>query len=413
MPCMSTDPETLARFRAAIANLDPTRPPDGSDEQAWYVSRPDGAEQELIARLTLEPTCHCAIVGPIGSGKSSALKAMERALAGTPGILTLYIEVSRLTDLSKASEISVAVAIGRAAAEGLGSLHPANATLRRLRNTWRNLAEGYRVDPWEDWGPEEDPEPGRWVDGVETPKTAPYDGALIEPWGDLATAAATVAMAHVVLLVDGLDRVPSAQRFEELVSPLLASLRAAKIGGVLVSPWRSVLGADRIESDRRFDEIAELGPILADSGDVNLAFFDRVLRARAVRDLFSKEALAQLAHSSGGLLRDFVQLSKQALTYAWSDGARAADAGDARRAADRLGRGRLLGLTDDDITALEKVNMTGHFAARTPEQQALVITGRIIQSNGPGGALRTWVHPTLVPFLPQALNTHSTANTGR
>ncbi len=81
------------RFRDYMRRLDPTGDPVLAVEGGLYVPPPNAVSRRIATRIELEPASSHLLVGGIGSGKTTELIAIERALAKVDDLRPVRVDV--------------------------------------------------------------------------------------------------------------------------------------------------------------------------------------------------------------------------------------------------------------------------------------------------------------------------------
>jgi energy-coupling factor transporter ATP-binding protein EcfA2 len=277
--------------------LKPHRPADLDGK--GYVPRPEGGAAKLV-RLVQAGASPIAIVGPMGSGKSTELGVAARTLPHTG---TEFIVAWGLFDHFKADSLPLTTASAFAIL---------SATLWQYAQTWdielsedlqRKLSSpGLLVSPKEDGG---------------ASRPASLD-VFRETLREVRRASGN---KPAVLCCDGLEKVPADQAREVLDALLQFSAETAI---VVVIPTALVVGPSSYDVLSSF-KLFPIGPVPVrddegDPGREGRAFLKSIVYRRL--DLPPPgppgldEVLERAAEASGGVPRAFVQLVLDAATYA-------------------------------------------------------------------------------------------------
>ena len=109
---------------------------------------------------------------------------------------------------------------------------------------------------------------------------------------------------HIVVLLDGLDRMYDMQAFDRAVTRAIKTLNSLGIGVVLVGPLRAMYGLDRALTER-FDSLHYQPWIDVACSPEGRAFLMNVLNKRVTDDTFSADIVGELVDASGGVVRDW------------------------------------------------------------------------------------------------------------
>jgi hypothetical protein len=125
---------------------------------------------------------------------------------------------------------------------------------------------------------------------------------------------------HLVVMLDGLDRMTDMQEFEQIVMHDVKALTSAGVGVVLVGPLRTLYGLDRIVTER-FESFHYQPWIDVRQVQSGREFLTEVLRKRVPATAFSAPGIDELVLASGGVLRDLLTLAQSACVEAYLNGA--------------------------------------------------------------------------------------------
>lgn len=393
------NPLTLDLVQNLLPRLDPTLPIMSLAHQPWYVNRPNGVGATIARSLQLEPASSHLVVGSIGCGKSTELLASGRILIETRGVYARYVEVSRILDLKDSDGLALCIGVADELAKHLAAEFPQDAELTAILAEMKPLVEG-GYDPYWD-RPDDVNDDGSFGPVLKRPRPNVPE-PLLEHLPLLERLKTIVKKRHsgrLVWLLDGLDRLSNPIDFDRIVEPFLQAVKAVGIGVALVGPRRIVSGLDRLGTAAVFDELHWMGPVETDEGTPGRAFLNAVLEARGVADAVALEQQHTLIHLSGGAIRILLQLTREAIKEAWVRNVASIGSEQVRVAADKVGRGLLLGLSDSELSLLKVLLESGTFAPRSPEESALALTNRVLEYRAESGLMTHAVHPTLTPFV--------------
>lgn len=228
-----------------------------------------------------------------------------------------------------------------------------------------------------------------------SPEVAPLSKALHELM--------SILDANLVLLFDGLDRLMDMDLFVGSIRQDLPILKASGIGVVIVGPQHIRFGAQWPVHELFTDFHLHGAAHVSDEG--GLSFLKQVLRCRVDPDILPDGSIEALARASGGLLRDLISMARTAGEEAYSAGLERVEIEQVEAAAQRLGRGLLLGLTDQHLEALRsysargrRVNQQSHAITIATQVDIDLLLGRII-IEVPSVPPRYRLHPAVIPLL--------------
>lgn len=407
MASMGTERRT--RFRDYMRRLDPTGDPAKAVAGGFYVPPPNAVSRRIATRIELQPNSHHLMVGGIGSGKSTELIAIERALVEVEDLLPVRIDVPSRHRVDKLQPgVLIALAATEACAElerererGLIVAAEVEQQVRRVSV----IAKGY----WEDVNSFGEPDYGeRWVQGVlQAPELSDSVKSLAEALIQVHGA----LQRKLVLLFDGLDRVADLAALAALLAEDIPAMGRAGVGVVVIGPQHLRFGPQRsIESV--FETVHLHGAVGVDTSEAQ-TFLTSVLRARVDEAVLPQDSAAALVSWSGGLMRDLIALGRAAGAEAYADGSETVQTSHVGIAADRFGRALLLGCTKEMVTRLKLLVPKRHvlpagraaprenlpaFTVATELDQRLLVERLIIEI--PDTPVRYVLHPTIVPLIP-------------
>lgn len=335
--------------------LDPYRETlaDGVDH---YVEPPHHAGTRLARRLSL-PGQRVALWGPVGSGKSTELRAAARRLV--PDALAAFVALDDALDLRHVPpDWEVFAEIGRAVLDAAGSigLQPSPPLRERLE-----LA-----------------------------------GLLRGPWRpSLGSAEVVVELLRelqrrkpVVILIDGLEK-PSPEVAREVLRVVTPATREANLAVVLSPMLVTGPAAYEVLTDLGFRETAlraaVVDPSFGEAAEEGRAFLNEIASRRlgtidpALAPLFDRAAVL-----SGGIPRTFLQLLRDAHTAAALAGRDQLVDEDLDEAYDdhRSSMRRLL--QDGDIGALLSAKGTTGVEMPVDRRTRLLAHGLLLEYDLPG-----------------------------
>jgi hypothetical protein len=382
--------DRLDRFRAARAKLDPTGDPADAMER-FYVDAAGSVSNRLAAELALAPASSHLLVGGVGSGKTTELLATERRLQNVRDVVTLYVDVTKQHDIAKMTPGAIIAQVGLGLAGQLERLSPSphiQAARDVAYGSWEDPRRNDELDPWDQ---------GDYVPGILVPPEqvaanvqrarAPLEGLL---------QAIRQQVQHLVVLLDGLDRIGDLNAFEQLVIHDVKALRSLGVGVVLVGPLRAQYGLDRTLF-QHFDASHYQPWIDVTRERGGHDFLAGVLTRRAA-DAFDAPAIEPLVAGSGGVLRDLLSLAQSALVEAYMDGADQAGSHEVDDAIESFGRKHMQGLRPAEVDVLQRVRTRGSFVQTSEDDLALLMTRRVLEYRTDKQP-RYAVHPTIEHLL--------------
>jgi hypothetical protein len=329
----------------------------------------------------------------VGSGKTTELLAVKAQLPEIDdGMRGMYIDVSNGQDIARMTPGAIIVQAGLA----LSRIAPEGDAVSKATTRLYEIAHGY----WDEEGPHVDePPPGEHIAGLLTP-VAQIERSVhraLLPFRELLSIC-RARHQHLVVMLDGLDRLNDVQTFDRMVTHDIEALKDEGVGVVLVGPLRALYGLDRVIAGR-FDSL-HYQPWIDVSSDIDgISHLARILIKRDGADAaFSSEATGALVSASGGVVRDLLTLAQSACVEAYMDGADQVGAREVFAAIDTFGRKHLQGLRPAEIEVLQRVRNKGIFVQTSEEDLALLMTRRVLEYRN-DGQLRYGIHPTTEKLL--------------
>ncbi|HXB71675.1 MAG TPA: hypothetical protein VNY05_25790 [Candidatus Acidoferrales bacterium] len=407
------------RFREYMRKLNPTAPARITIESGLVVEELHGSLfKTLAARADLEPGSQQLLVGGTGSGKTTELLMAEKWLDQQGQTLSLYIDISSETDLSGLNSGALLAGFGlhltkafssKGFEDDLGDTD--KRTLKSARTEIKEFAFGkttsiwvsddeYDFEPPDDYDDPSDQEQGHYVTQKVPGKLKPPFPALQrdiqairEPLEAFITAIRTRPL-DIVIIFDGLDRLPSPDRFWAVVHQDFRALRRLRVGVMAAAPLSVLYGEGRTVSDHfdRVHQIRALSPEPEQSG-----YLESVMSHRAGTDLLRPDMVKLICRSSGGVLRDLITLARDAGEAAYIEGAEQILVQHVNAAAAQLGESYLRGLGPEQISTLKRLKKERSFDVASRPNVELLVTGRVLEYSPTDFR----VHPALEPMLPK------------
>lgn len=375
------------KFRQYFRAFNPSASPFESIKDGLVLNdlRPESLYQKIAARVELEPESLQALVGGIGSGKTTELLLVVQRLRELD-IHGFYFEVSRHVDVTKAKPGFLVGLV-------------ADSLLNKLGNPTEFVSERARLSAflYGHWRPlsYEDVEPDEnemvFVEGVVARPVRPEEGISESARADLARIASHYQEVNrpLAVLVDGLDRIQDIEEFGSLITPDLLALQWMSIPVVCVTPL-SLQFASHSAMRERFDRIHELSAIQILAGALR-----RILKKRDIHGLLTDAASRALTIGSGGILRDLVTLARDAGEEAYVSGAASITKEHVAVAVQQLGRSYARGLSKQQRELLVGCIRTQSFDPSNPDVLSLISSRRIVEYSSTSFS----VHPALEGLL--------------
>jgi hypothetical protein len=343
-----------------------------------------------------------ALVGGIGSGKTTELLLTQKLLGRHSDAINIFMDLADYTDLSEISTGAILASAGfqlysqltNAAKELTKEVTAAHTKLRKLA-----IAGTAWVEPWE----LEEQEPIGLV-RVEVPRLLrPRFPALRDKVKEVRELLLCIASpllesdAQITLLIDGLDRLITPELFREFAEQDLQALKGTKISVIIVAPLLLWYDKSRFLQDY-FDVVKHIPAAAA--GPRNSAFLRQILQRRGAVDLMDRTEIAAIAKYSGGVLRDLLTLARSSAEYAYRDAEDRIGRGHVNAAIQQLGNRYLVGLGNTHRRLLRRLIGHGEFPIENSTARELLVNRQVLEYFK-GGVDYFAVHPALTKILPK------------
>ncbi len=346
-----------------------------------------------------------ALVGGIGSGKTTELLLAQKELSRHSDAVNIFVDMADYTDLSQISPGAILATAGMQLYLHLLKKAGNKEAPDALRTAWlklRELAFGKTIRA------KQSPQPhDHELGGDYEVNDGDYEviklrfPALRRQVSDILEQLLTIASAlepdaQVTLLVDGLDRLIKPELFREFAEQDLQALKSTKISIIIVAPLLLWYDKSRFLQDY-FDVVKHIPAAAA--GPRSSAFLRQILERRGAPELMDPAEITAIAKYSGGVLRDLLTLARSSAEYAYRDdedriGRRHADA-----AIKQLGNRYLAGLGNNQKRLLRRLAEDGEFPVENTTAKELLVNRQVVEYFKRG--LESFaVHPALAKVLP-------------
>jgi ABC-type dipeptide/oligopeptide/nickel transport system ATPase component len=267
-----------------------------------------------------------ALVGGIGSGKTTELQLTLKLLKRHADAINIYVDLAELTDLSDLNPGAILIAIGLELYRRLKKPDKETPEITIAYAKLKELASGKTnwVEPdayGEDEPPDDEPEPESVpvrVPGLLKPRFAARQRAVAEVQHLVFEIAMPLleADAQITVLIDGLDRLIRPDRFREFAEQDLRALRESKISIIVATPLLLWFDKSRFLQDY-FDDVKHIPAAISDPEKSD--FLNQILRRRGAAELMEDREIAEVSRFSGGVLRDLITLARTSAEAAYRD----------------------------------------------------------------------------------------------
>jgi hypothetical protein len=203
--------------------------------------------------------------------------------------------------------------------------------------------------------------------------------------------------AQITLLIDGLDRLITAERFRAYAEQDLQALRGTKMTVIVVAPLLLSYDKSRFLQDY-FDLVKHIPATATNPGDS--AFLRQILERRGALELMDRAEVASIAKYSGGVLRDLLTLARSAAEYAYRDDQDRIGRKHVLAAIRQLGNRYLAGLGTTHKHLLRRLAANGGFPIEHSTARELLVNRQVLEYFSRGREFFA-VHPALAKVLPK------------
>ena len=343
-----------------------------------------------------------ALVGGIGSGKTTELLLTQKVLGRHADAVNIFVDMADYTDLSEVSPGAVLAVAGfeiysHLTKSARGPTREATAAHTRLRAL--AIARTAWVDPWERGDEMPDDIVPVQVPGLMRLRFPPLRGKVKEAKDLLFSIASQLVEtgSQITLLVDGLDRLIRPELFREFAEQDLQALRGTKISVIIVAPLLFLYDKSRFLQDY-FDPVKHIPAAAADPQHSD--FLRKILQRRGAPDLMDRAEITSIAKYSGGVLRDLLTLARSSAEYAYRDGEDHISRRHVNAAIKQIGNRYLAGLGNTQKRLLRSLIEDGEFPIENSTARELLVSRQVLEYFK-GGVDYFAVHPALAKVLPK------------
>jgi energy-coupling factor transporter ATP-binding protein EcfA2 len=390
----------LEFFRRQMAAFDGAADPRDAMQRGFYIEEPDhSVTHQLFKRISLKANSKNLLLGGIGSGKTTQLLKIEQLLKNTD-IYPHYVDITKHLNLNSynlSEPIQGNILSAIFGLELIELLRP----LVHIDGGMQNLIKNYAYGTTEAIGYHHPSGVVKERIGVlPAPRTAENNAEISQALTYLVDLFKSHLSKEIFFLLDGLDRVLDTEKFIQLASSDIVN---SKIGFMLVGPVSLLYSQFTDSIDNHFNYIEYRTSFDIKDDLKSYEFFKKIITSRSIKDFFNEEALEMLINSSGGVLRDLINLTQVSIQEAYLSDAETVATSHIEIAVRSIGRSKLLGLDSTNIKFLERMTRVGTpMAPKTLEEIALLAEGRFLEYKYPKRRFAT--HPVLKElFLSETL----------
>jgi Cdc6-like AAA superfamily ATPase len=341
-----------------------------------------------------------ALVGGIGSGKTTELRLTMDRLRRHDDAVNVFLDAAEFTDFSETNPGAMLAAIGlRLFARIAKRFGEPSEQVESASDKLRKLALG--TTEWYEEPPDYD---GDYmvpvhVPGLMKPRFPELKERVAEVKDLLKTVLAPFVEhdSQITVIVDGLDRLIEPTRFREFAEQDLRAVRGMQVTVIVAAPLLLWYDNTRFLQDY-FDIVRHIPAAVVDPKESG--FLKAILKRRGADELMSLPAMSDICRFSGGVLRDLLDLAQSAAQYAYRDAQDRIGKQHARAAVRQLGNRYLAGVGAPRMRLLRRLLRDKQFSPNNADSKDLLV-GRQVLEYCSGGRDYFLVHPALIEVLPE------------
>jgi hypothetical protein len=349
-----------------------------------------------------------ALVGGIGSGKTTELRLTHKLLKRHTDAVNIFIDLAELTDINQLNPGAIMIAIGtnlfRRLKKATKDEEGVKSAFAKLQELARGKTEWVPADPFEGQyepeAPEADDEPEMLpvrIPGMLKPRFPALHRKVEEIQGLLAIISAPFISSdsQVTVLLDGLDRLIQPDRFRQFAEQDLRAVRKFPISIIIAAPLLLWFDKDRFLRDY-FDDVKHIPAALSDPQQSD--FLKEILLRRGAADVMGDAEISAISRASGGVLRDLITLARTSADAAYRDDKDRIDATHVRSAVRQLGKRYLVGLGRKHRKLIQRLLSEQSFSFDDPVARQLLVNRQVLEYFSDGHESFA-VHPSLAEAL--------------
>jgi len=253
------NPSSLLDVEAQDLIVPPDHDPRDPDQPPIHVAFANTAELSRGSQM--------ALVGGIGSGKTTELRLTLKLLERHADAVNIYLDLAELTDLNTLNPGAILIAVGMQLHRKLKKADKQITEIKLAYQKLQELAKGKTV-----WVEDDGEEPDEGVyEGPDPDVVAVHTPGLLKPRFpamernvmEVRNLVFQIAMpfldsdAQITVLIDGLDRLIQPERFREFAEQDMRALRKTKISVVVATPLLLWFDKGRFLQDY-FDDVKHI-----------------------------------------------------------------------------------------------------------------------------------------------------------
>ena len=399
------------RYRPFLESLNPIALPRHLLDRDLIVARDhdprDPAQPSIHASLAtsaeLNRGIQIAVVGGIGSGKTTELALTRKLLERHADAVSMFWDLANQTDLNELNTGAILASMGIALYQK--QRKTGNAPSEEAKSAFTKLSEiAFGTTKWVDPDSMDYDDEEQGLVPVKVPGVMrlrfPALKREVKELKELLQRIASPLLeadAQITFLIDGLDRLIRADRFREYAEQDLRALRGTKMTVIVVAPLLLWYDESRFLGDY-FDVVKHI-PAAAPAES---AFLFEILERRGALELMDRKDIASVVKYSGGVLRDLLTLARSAAEYAYHDDQDRIGRQHVRAAIKQLGNRYLAGLGRTDRLRLRQLANNEGFRVGDPASRELLVNRQVLEHFNNGREFFV-IHPALAKVLPRTV----------
>jgi len=393
------NPATPGVIDAQRLIVPPDHDPRDPDQPPIHVAFANTAELTRGAQV--------ALVGGIGSGKTTELQLTLKQLGRHADAVNIYVDLAEITDLNELNPGAILIAIGLGIYQELKKADKETSQIKEAYEKLQELAGGKTEwvgpDDYEpDQEPDQEPDDGPEAVPVHVPGLLkPKFPAIQRTVADVRDLVFEIAMplvedtAQITVLIDGLDRLIRPERFREFAEQDLRALRDTGISIIVAAPLLLWFDKSRFLQDY-FDDVKHIPAAISDPEQSD--FLNQVLLRRGAAELMGDREIAELCRFSGGVMRDLITLARTSAEAAYRDDKDRVGTEHTASAIRQLGKRYLVGLGNAQRKIIRNLIENEEFSVENSLSKQLLVNRQVLEYFS-GQRDFFAVHPALAKML--------------
>ena len=375
-PFLERHPGSPGLLEAQDLIVPPDHDPRDPDQPPIHVAFANTAELSRGSQM--------ALVGGIGSGKTTELRLTLKLLKRHADAINIYIDLAELTNLNELNPGAILIAIGIQLHSKLKKADRESADIKSVYQKLQELANG-RTN-WVEWdqgdegeGPYDGPElVAAHIPGLLKPRFPAMQRDVLEVQNLVFQIAMPLldSEAQITILIDGLDRLIRPERFREFAEQDLRALRDTGISVIVATPLLLWFDESRFLQDY-FDDVKHIPAAISDPGKSD--FLNQVLLRRGAAELMEEREISEIARFSGGVLRDLITLARTSAEAAYRDDKDRIGPAHVRSAIRQLGKRYLVGLGTAQRKLIRRLIDNKQFSTEDPISRRLLVDRQVLE----------------------------------